>query len=393
MTLALTYRPRTFQDVLGQDHVVIVLETLLRRWRDGEIDLPSGLLLTGLKGSGKTTSARIIAAHINCTGGIPPCGECSSCVSTQNFTSGSVIELDGATSGGVDNMREMKQWGNLSHSGHYRIFIIDEVHAMSREAFSALLKQLEEPSPNVLYILVTTDMHSVPETIKSRCLIFTFAAISDSRIIDRLQYVCTQEGIEPGEGVLSLIAKKSRGSLRDALMTLEQLSIVEDVTKDRFEKLWPDSLDDFSKDFMRTVLAGDVLEGMAVVNKAYGAYRNSALLSDAVLNRLRDYIMEVLIKKGSRSQLTPRMATKLIELTWSLRIYLRGAADYEPVLIEGLWFSFLRELGTLKVETGSGAYPNARGRTALPQRGSNGTEPHATPQSAFRDEELLKGLV
>jgi DNA polymerase III subunit gamma/tau len=255
------------------------------------------------------------------------------------------MELDGATNGLVDDVRNLKTMAKLSHGGKYRVFIIDECHAMSREAFSALLKQLEEPPPDVLYILVTTDYNQLPATIVSRCLSFMYSIIEESDITTRLRVVCERERYDYHPEALAHIARRARGAMRDALMMLQHLAIVEDISLARAEALWPDDLGEFAHQFMRTVMLGDVKAGMAAIRETFVVHRNSYEMTDAIIKLLRDSIQEP-ESLATYGKLSLRSVADLMRHAWDLRIRLRSAPAADKTLVETLWFVFVKELGT-----------------------------------------------
>jgi len=229
---ALDYRPKRFQDLVGQMHVVRVIANIMRRYYKGQ-GLPAGFLFAGTKGTGKTTSARVVAAMLNCTAeyiGQPgsvmePCCQCESCKSVFRSNSLFVHEIDAASSGLVDDIRAIKEMAMLSHTGKVRVIILDEAHSLSKEAFEALLKQLEEPMPNVLYIFCTTEANKFPDTILSRLMQFNFKQIVPDMIAARLQHIAITEKVEVADvAVFQAIAVKSQGAMRDGIMMLEQLS-------------------------------------------------------------------------------------------------------------------------------------------------------------------------
>lgn len=344
MPLALKYRPRTLSDLAGQPQICLVVGEMLRRWAADEIEMPSGLLLTGPRGCGKTSAARIIAAALNCESEKPvrPCTQCSSCDAIYNFTSDSVLEIDGATSGLVDDVRALARAARLTHSGKYRVFIIDEVHAASKEAFSALLKQLEEPPPNVVYILVTTDYQLVPATIRSRCLQFQFSSLSVSDVANRLYTIAQKEHLAPDKDAFHYIARRSGGSMRDALMMLEQLQIINDVSLQKAHEIWPDELATFAKEFLRTASQQDTEAGMTTIHKAFIIYHDNQQMADAVVQLLKE--QAIAYQKDKKSSLAPRVILNLMGRVWELRISLKGAQSTDPIPIEALWFMFSKEL-------------------------------------------------
>jgi len=214
------YRPSMFDDVIGQPHVVQMLVNAITAKR-----IAHAFLFSGTRGVGKTTVARLLAKALNCERGptSTPCGKCPNCLEIAQGISVDVIEIDGASNTGVDDVRELRE--NVKFApfrGHYRIYIIDEVHMLSNSAFNALLKTLEEPPPHVVFIFATTEIHKIPPTILSRCQHYSFRRISRAEIIQRLRYVAAQEGIGVEDRSLASLARASEGSMRDALSLLDQ---------------------------------------------------------------------------------------------------------------------------------------------------------------------------
>lgn len=220
VAMARKWRPESFKDLVGQEHVARTIENAITGNR-----LHHAFLFTGTRGVGKTTSARILARTLNCPEGDPvqPCGKCNSCREIAHGSSMDVLELDGASNNGVENVREIiEQVKYAPMHGRYKVFVVDEVHMLSKPAFNALLKTLEEPPPHVVFIFATTEVNKVPATILSRVQRFDFKRISCKQIVNRLQYICKQEGIEATEATLSIIGEKADGSMRDALTFFDQ---------------------------------------------------------------------------------------------------------------------------------------------------------------------------
>lgn len=214
------FRPSTFADVKGQDHIVTTLKNQLRANRIGH-----AYLFTGTRGTGKTTVAKILARTVNCENPTEdgPCGECRSCRAIAAGASMNVIEIDAASNNGVDNIREIVEEVSYSPAeGKYKVYIIDEVHMLSIGAFNALLKTLEEPPSYVIFILATTEVHKLPVTILSRCQRYDFKRITIDTIAARMQELVQAEGVEVEEKALRYIAKTADGSMRDALSLLDQ---------------------------------------------------------------------------------------------------------------------------------------------------------------------------
>ncbi len=218
--LARKWRPRSFSELVGQEHVVRALTNALRQQR-----LHHAYLLTGTRGVGKTTLARIVAKALNCERGISsePCGNCSACVEIDAGRFVDLLELDAASHTQVDNMRELLENALYAPtSARFKIYIIDEVHMLSRSAFNAMLKTLEEPPRHVQFILATTDPQKIPVTVLSRCLQFNLKQIPRSQIQGRLQKILEAEGITFEPAALALLARAARGSMRDSLSLLDQ---------------------------------------------------------------------------------------------------------------------------------------------------------------------------
>ena len=214
------FRPSTFADVKGQDHIVITLKNQLRAGRIGH-----AYLFTGTRGTGKTSVAKILARTVNCENPTEdgPCGECRICRAIAANASMNVIEIDAASNNGVDNIREIVEEVSYSPAeGKYKVYIIDEVHMLSIGAFNALLKTLEEPPSYVIFILATTEVHKLPVTILSRCQRYDFKRISIEALADRMRELTHAENVQVEEKALRYIAKTADGSMRDALSLLDQ---------------------------------------------------------------------------------------------------------------------------------------------------------------------------
>jgi len=214
------YRPGTFDDVVGQSHVVQTLMNAVDTKR-----IAHAYLFSGTRGVGKTTVARILAKALNCEQGPTghPCNTCVNCVEITQGTSVDVMEIDGASNTSVDDVREIRE--NVKFSpfrGQYRVYIIDEVHMLSNSAFNALLKTLEEPPSHVVFIFATTEIHKIPATILSRCQHYNFRRIARQEIIDRLRHVATQDGMTIEDRSFTALARASEGSMRDGLSLLDQ---------------------------------------------------------------------------------------------------------------------------------------------------------------------------
>jgi len=221
LVLARKYRPSTFADIVGQEHVVRTLANAIKLGR-----VHHAFLFTGARGVGKTTTARVLARALNCEKGptAEPCGACAACTEITSGASPDVLEIDGASNTGVDNVRELRENVRyLPSRGRFKLYIIDEVHMLSQAAFNALLKTLEEPPPHVKFIFATTEPHKIPVTILSRCQRFDFRRVSVPMLAEHLRGILTKEGVTLSNAALTAIVREAEGSVRDALSLLDQV--------------------------------------------------------------------------------------------------------------------------------------------------------------------------
>ena len=218
--IARKYRPQSFEDVVNQEHVKTTLENAIAQHR-----IAHGYIFSGQRGTGKTTIARILARCLNCIEGptTKPCGVCASCKEISAGGTVDVIEIDAASNRGIDNMRELRE--NVRYQparDRYKIFIVDEAHQITNEAFNALLKTIEEPPPWAVFVLCTTEAHKIPATIASRCQHFSFRSVDFDDLTARMAWICQQEGIEADAEALAVLAAAGEGSVRDSLSALDQ---------------------------------------------------------------------------------------------------------------------------------------------------------------------------
>src|SRR6202051_2996238 len=218
--IARKYRPQTFADVVNQEHVKTTLENAIAQQR-----IAHGYIFSGQRGTGKTTLARILARCVNCIAGptVTPDGTCASCLEIAQGNAPDVIEIDAASNRGINEMRELRE--NVRYRparDRYKIFIVDEAHQITSEAFNALLKTLEEPPEWAVFILCTTEVHKIPTTIASRCQQFSFRSVDFGEVVKRMEEICVKEGIQTDPETLSVLAQAGQGSVRDSLSALDQ---------------------------------------------------------------------------------------------------------------------------------------------------------------------------
>ncbi len=264
------YRPQSFKDVVGQESLTKALSNAIELNK-----IANAYLFAGPRGTGKTSTARIFAKSLNCVNGptLEPCQTCPSCLDITNASGLDVIEIDAATNRGIDDAKELiAQAQYAPMNGKYKIFIIDEVHMLSNEAFNALLKTFEEPPQNVIFILATTEPHKVIETIVSRCQRFDLRRITTDDITKRLREISDLENIKITDDALYTIAKNVSGGLRDSLALLDQVSILgakEEITKEVIENLLGKMTFDVSIKFLEKILSKNANEAVSYIDEIY----------------------------------------------------------------------------------------------------------------------------
>jgi len=290
------WRPQSLAEVVGQEQVT---QTLLNALTSERVS--HAYLFCGPRGTGKTTTARILAKAVNCltNGKGEPCNTCSMCQAITEGRALDVIEIDAASNTGVDNIRDLRERANYAPSeAHYKIYIIDEVHMLSTSASNALLKTLEEPPPHVIFVLATTEAHKVLPTIMSRCQHFDFRRISQTDIVSKLTRICEQEGIHMESEALRLIARSATGSLRDAENLLEQLTIYygPEVGLQQVQATLGITGDQRVKEVVKHMINNDISAGIRAINSADNDGLDLRQFNRELVGYLRGLL---LIKTGS----------------------------------------------------------------------------------------------
>ncbi len=308
--LYLKYRPRTFEEVVGQEPITRTLRNALREGR-----VRHAYLFTGPRGTGKTTMARLLAKAVNCEAleGERPCNECSICVAINEGRLLDLIEIDAASNRGIDEIRDIREKvGFRPNQGRYKVYVLDEAHMLTEPAFNALLKTLEEPPPHVIFVLVTTDPHKIPATIASRCQRFDFRRIPLQAILDRLAYIAEREGITVDPAAMELIARQGTGALRDAISLLDQLtSYGDEIRLDQVQMLLGTVASAAAAGLVACLVEGDVAGGLDLINRTVGDGADPRQLGREVVEHLRGLL---LIREGAGASLLSATAEQAAEM-------------------------------------------------------------------------------
>jgi len=289
IAMARKWRPRSFSEMVGQEHIAQTLKNAIENDK-----VHHAFLFTGTRGVGKTTSARILASMLNCKAeGEKPCGQCDSCKAITAGSAIDVLEIDAASNNGVDDMRDVLDGTQYPPmNSKYRILIIDEVHALSKQAWNSMLKTLEEPPGYLIFIFATTEVNKVLPTILSRVLRFDFKRLSPMQISKRLAYVCEQEGIKIAPEALSIISEKADGSMRDALTIFDEVFAYSgnSITAESVQNALGIPSDTLYFELVNSFEAHDAKGSFAVLEKAIAAGVEVQVFLEGFIRFLRNFL-------------------------------------------------------------------------------------------------------
>lgn len=313
------YRPLSYDDVVGQDHIVKTL-----KHQQKENTLSHAYLFCGTRGTGKTTTAKILSRAVNCISDSDdkPCNECPMCKSILEASNLDVVEIDAASNNSVDDIRELRETVKYTpNESKYKIYIIDEVHMLSAGAYNALLKTLEEPPEYVIFILATTEPNKIPATILSRCQRFDFKRVSDEDLIGRMKYICSKENIEYDEDALKIIARNAKGSVRDSLSILDKCAsfssekLSADLVLDLLGSTDPEQI----LAFAISIIESNVSESMKLIENYYSWGKDLKLLVEDLIDLFRSIMMvKISSNNDSLIEYSAEYSQKIDDLSKSL---------------------------------------------------------------------------
>lgn len=335
------FRPDSFDRLVGQDHIVRILKSQIASGRTGH-----AYLFCGTRGTGKTTTARILAKALNCEAedrAVRPCCECASCRAIKEGSFMDVIEIDAASNNGVDNIRELRESVKYPPAvGRNKVYIIDEVHMLSSGAFNALLKTLEEPPENVVFILATTEPQKLPATILSRCMRLDFRRVSEKTIADNMRMICEARGLEADEAALALIAVNADGSVRDSLSILEQcISTGEKrITRDDVAEMLGTAGEEVMIELTDYVMKADMSSALLLLDSAINSGRDVKQFMKEWLAHFRNLLMAKYIQDPESAlnmslENVERVRKQSTEI--STELLNRGITELTKTISESRW--------------------------------------------------------
>jgi DNA polymerase-3 subunit gamma/tau len=386
LVLARKWRPKTFADVVGQQHIVRALTNALSSGR-----VHHAFLFAGTRGVGKTTIARILAKALNCEEGVSaePCGKCTACIGVDEGRFVDLIEVDAASRTGVDDTRDLLDNVQYTPSaGRFKVYLIDEVHMLSRQSFNALLKTLEEPPPHVKFLFATTDPQKLPVTVLSRCLQFNLKRLSTSQIVDRMSLICQAEGLDAEPAALQRLARAASGSMRDALSLLDQaLAYGADELLDPDVAAMLGSMDRHRIiDLLRGLAEGDgrrLLAKIGGLDELVPDYEivldemATALQRIAVIQLAGPEAVEDEDELEALQSLAAQIEPQQLQLFYQIAVTSRRDLGLAPDPRIGFEMAMLRMLAFQPDE--SAANPSRRSQQQAPHRASGGGKKAATP--------------
>ncbi|MBI3172804.1 MAG: DNA polymerase III subunit gamma/tau [Chloroflexi bacterium] len=399
MTQALyrKYRPKGWDTVIGQDHVVQTITNAIKADRVGH-----AYLFAGPRGTGKTTVARLLAKAVNCQNPDParrPCNECDFCKAVNENRFLDLIEIDAASNTSVDDVRDLRDKINFAPSqGKYKIYIIDEVHMLSTAAFNALLKTLEEPPPHAIFVLATTEIHKIPATVLSRCQRHEFRRVPVDEIVSNLKGIVVAENLKADDEALILIARQSAGGMRDAQSLLDQLASTGDtITLALAQTVLGTATSQTVLDVVNAALEADPARGLEAIHKALDSGADPRSLARQLVEYLRG-LMLIQMGNGDQVEATAEVKKQMdahaqaftpAEVLRMMKVFNTAAADlrggWQPSLSLELALAELMEPAPVPVST---AQPASAARTPRPQPVS---APQAATQPKAESAEVPKG--